>query len=104
MSTSSFITQTRNTENYGNRFLGFDIYYPLLARASDVFTQELRLASIGEEPVQWTLGAFYRDAQLDADTTFHFGAPIPPGSPLPLPPRSLETWTSPSTGWWAPTR
>lgn len=47
----------------------------------DQFTQELRLTSSGDGPLQWTVGAFYRDTERSLDIpvgiTHYFGSVFP---------------------------
>jgi iron complex outermembrane recepter protein len=72
LSTSSYIEQEKSVQNAG--FLnpstppGTPLFNSLVLEqqiGTNVFTQELRLTSSGEGPWQWTLGGFYRDAELD---------------------------------------
>src|SRR5688572_15749195 len=51
----------------------------------DIFTEELRLTSIGSGAWQWTIGGFYRHARSDVDFTGQLGLPGAPGTPLPAP-------------------
>ena len=49
----------------------------------DIFTQEVRLASKGNDRFQWTLGAFYRDAETSTTASATLTpALLPPGFPL----------------------
>lgn len=59
------------------------------------FSQELRLNSTGNGPLNWTLGAFYRDAERTSEAVFAYGVP---GDPLIGPIASLSSGSSES---WA---
>jgi iron complex outermembrane recepter protein len=91
LSASSYIEQDRTNRNLGNRLLLFppiplEIYYSNLALDVESFTQELRLNSIGSDPWQWTIGAFYRDFRYNSvSSDVLFGLTSPPGTPLPTP-------------------
>ena len=50
----------------------------------EVFTQELRLVSSHEGPLQWTAGIYYND--VDIQSHIVFGYDLNPTPPIPLPP------------------
>lgn len=54
------------------------------------FTQEIRLASTGDGPINWIGGVFYRDATIDSDVFFTFA-----GFPLidVLAPLDTKSWS-----------
>lgn len=73
-----FATLTSNTSNFIHKL---DFEAPLLTTLLNdstfktvTLTQELRLASNGEGPVQWLVGGFYRDGHIKSD--INFGIPI----------------------------
>ena len=64
----------------------FDYYGPIQNTEDRMWTDELRLTSVGSGPWQWTIGGFYRhyrDSTSIPDN--YFDIPGPVGSPLPDP-------------------
>jgi len=101
LSTTSYIEQDKEIRDLGNRFQftppGTPRFESLTSRFDDVkiVNEELRLASVGSGPWQWTVGAFYRDAQAEFDApAAYFGLP----GPLPDP---FSVQTSSSSQSWA---
>lgn len=69
-----FATLTSNTSNFIHKL---DFEAPLLTTLLNdstfktvTLTQELRLTSNGEGPVQWLVGGFYRDGHIKSDINF----------------------------------
>lgn len=94
LSTTSYFNQDKESRDLGVRAQvtppgttpPFDILQFVQAVASNVFSEELRLTSIGSGPWQWTAGGFYREAQFDfAIPSISVGLPGPPGTPVPDP-------------------
>jgi outer membrane receptor protein involved in Fe transport len=89
LSASSYLDQRKNAHDLG---LHAQVFEPpaapwdlLAAQARDnhIFSEELRANSLGDGPLEWTLGAFYRDAHLDLQGATRIGPQIDPGDPLP---------------------
>lgn len=92
LSTTGYIKQDEEIRDHGARFQltppgtpRFDFLAPLRAFENEILTEELRLTSIGSEPLQWTVGGFYRRAESESLLSGHFGLPGAPGTPLPAP-------------------
>lgn len=109
LSATSYIDQDRVARNTGRRFQAtppdvlpaFHVYTPQANTHNSVFTEELRVMSTDTSLLQWTVGAFYRDARFSSDTlSVHFGLPGPPGTPLPPPIGPFEGENS-SKSWAA---
>jgi iron complex outermembrane recepter protein len=70
------ITAYRNQVNQTSLdvdFTGADISNLTSANKSDFFTQELRLASTGNGPFSWLIGAFYGDEKLTTGRDIRYG-------------------------------
>jgi len=96
-------TQVDASGIYEDFFAYFYFYYPRISTISDYvagdesFVQELRLTSSGENRIDWIVGGFYLDQELDFNTTqtmpgfedwfvasglqAYFGTPIPLTNP-----------------------
>jgi outer membrane receptor protein involved in Fe transport len=92
LSATSHVNQDKETRDVGNRYQytppdtpKFDLYNPVFTVSSKIFTEELRLTSIGPGHWQWTVGAYYRDLRSGSGGTYIFELPPPPGTPLPDP-------------------
>lgn len=91
LSTTSSIEQDRVQSNFGFHLPipnpatspPLDVLKPLHTRASELFSEEIRLSSIGDGRAQWTLGAFYRDSLIKERNTFYIAARSPVPTPLP---------------------
>lgn len=77
-----FATMTSNTSNFIHKL---DFSQDILAILNNdstfktvTLTQELRLASNGEGPVNWIVGGFYRDGHIKSDINFR----IVPATPI----------------------
>ena len=73
------ITAYRNQTNESFQdvdFTGADLSYKNQANEISTFTQEFRLASNGDGPFSWLLGAFYQDETLDTGVDTRFGTEI----------------------------
>ncbi len=71
-------TLTSNS-SYIDHTLDFDVPFLTLYTNDSTFdttafTQEVRLASKEGSPINWLVGAFYRDATIDSDICVYFGA------------------------------
>ncbi len=79
--TTSIGTLTANT-SYIQHTLDFEAPLTLSGFAfnndstfeTDSFTQEIRLASNSDGPLQWLVGGFYRDAEINSDICFYIQA------------------------------
>ena len=93
LSTTSYIDQNKQTENYGIIYQAtppgtppYDEYYPRYVASYNTTNEELRLTSTGSGPWQWTVGGFYRYFKSATDVpSYYFGFPGPPGTALPSP-------------------
>jgi iron complex outermembrane recepter protein len=93
LNTTSYIDQNWVRKDSGNPFQETppgtplsDFYAPEIADFNKTYTNELRLNSIGPGAWQWTVGAFYRHAEISMNyPSIYFGTPGPPGTPLPAP-------------------
>lgn len=73
------ITAYRNQKNASFQdidFTGADISNNRTANSIKTFTQEIRLASSGEGPLNWLAGAFYQNEKLDTGRTITYGSDI----------------------------
>lgn len=73
------ITAYRNQTNASFQdvdFTGGDLAYKNQANEISTFTQEFRLASNGEGPLSWLVGAFYQNETLDTGVDTSFGTEI----------------------------
>lgn len=68
--TTDFIRLLENVYNTGTDPNSNEAW---IKHDSDRFAQEIRLASAGEGPFQWTLGAFYMDHDFDLDQQIYLG-------------------------------
>ncbi len=75
--TLTSITSSRDqsrTDNADSDFTGADILNPVLTNTElDTFTQELRLTSSGESDIEWMIGGFYFDEEVELANTLFFG-------------------------------
>jgi outer membrane receptor protein involved in Fe transport len=93
LNTTTYLDQNWVRQDSGNPFQEtppgtplFDFYAPNITDFNKTFTDELRLNSVGTGPWQWTVGAFYRHANIGMSySDIYFGMPGPPGTPLPAP-------------------
>ena len=103
LSASSYIDSDRLTKDYGQVFQFFPIPFPPINAwveqqgiSTKVFTEEVRLNSRGKDSWQWTVGAFYRNAQsTQFSTGFLTGlpGPLPTRTPTPfLRKEDSESW------------
>ncbi|MBO9710151.1 MAG: TonB-dependent receptor [Caulobacter sp.] len=70
------ITAYRQQENASYQdvdFTGADLANKLDGNRIKTFTQELRLASNGDGPLNWLVGAFYQNEKLDTGRTIDYG-------------------------------
>ena len=73
------ITAYRNQKNASFQdidFTGADISNNRTANSIKTFTQEIRLASSGDGPLNWLAGAFYQNEKLDTGRTITYGSDI----------------------------
>ncbi|MDR6626249.1 TonB-dependent receptor [Caulobacter segnis] len=73
------ITAYRNQKNASFQdidFTGADISNNRTSNAIKTFTQEVRLASSGDGPVNWLIGGFYQNEKLDTGRTITYGTDI----------------------------
>ncbi|HWT52660.1 MAG TPA: TonB-dependent receptor [Caulobacter sp.] len=73
------ITAYRNQKNASFQdidFTGADISNNRTANNIKTFTQELRLASSGDGPLNWLVGGFYQHEKLDTGRTITYGSDI----------------------------
>lgn len=63
----------------------FTYYAPSQLGDNDIWSEELRLTSIGSGPWQWTVGGFYRRNRDLIDAPVAYFSVGPPGTPLPPP-------------------
>ena len=71
-------SQTR-TEDADSDFTSADMIATVFKDIEiDTFTQELRLASTGDGPIQWMVGGFYFDDELSNDNLLTFGPDFRP--------------------------
>lgn len=73
------ITAYRNQVNQSNQdidFTGADIASNKTANEISTFTQEFRLASDSDGPLNWLIGGFYQDEKLDTARDIRFGKDI----------------------------
>lgn len=73
------ITAYRNQKNASRQdvdFTGADLANMTTANEIKTFTQEVRLVSTGDGPVNWLVGAFYQDEKLDTGRDIRFGTDI----------------------------
>ncbi|MCK5910686.1 MAG: TonB-dependent receptor [Caulobacter sp.] len=71
------ITAYRNQKNASFQdidFTGADISNNRTANTIKTFTQEVRLASSGDGPINWLIGGFYQNEKLDTGRTITYGA------------------------------
>ena len=99
LSTTTYVTQHQEQDNFGWIYQypqGF--YNDVLQSPVDVdahaFTQELRLSTSSSTPLQWTVGAFYRDFKYSLFSETYYALQ---GTPLPEPGPYLSTPTSDAT-------
>lgn len=59
----------------------WNISFPRASSSADVLTQELRLSTDGSGPWNWTMGLFYRDAELIPGDTQNLLFGVPGGTP-----------------------
>lgn len=92
LSTTSYVEQDKDTHNFGFQLplaappaQPFDVLSPSAKLDAHNFTEELRFQSLGSHPLQWSVGAFYRRARFEFDTSSIFGLAGAPGTPLPAP-------------------
>jgi outer membrane receptor protein involved in Fe transport len=92
LSTTSYVQQDKETRNFGFQLplapppaQPFDVLSPSAKLDAHNFTEELRLQSLGGDPLQWSVGAFHRRARFQFDTASIFGLAGAPGAPLPAP-------------------
>jgi iron complex outermembrane recepter protein len=103
LSATSYIQQDKESRNLGFRFQftppGTPLLqsYPTHFTDNTMFSQEVRLASLGSGPWQWTVGAFYRDAKLNFSNFSRVGFE---GGALPAVPRHVML-NSASESWAA---
>jgi outer membrane receptor protein involved in Fe transport len=75
--TLTSITSLRDmsrTDNADSDFTSADLLNPVLTNTDiETFTQELRLTSSGEGAVDWMIGGFYFDEEVEIDNTLLFG-------------------------------
>nr|WP_295110608.1 TonB-dependent receptor [uncultured Caulobacter sp.] len=57
-------------------FTGADISNNRTANAIKTFTQEVRLASSGDGPLNWLIGGFYQNEKLDTGRTITYGSDV----------------------------
>ncbi len=57
-------------------FTGADISNNRTANTIKTFTQEVRLASSGDGPINWLIGGFYQDEKIDTGRTITYGSDI----------------------------
>lgn len=70
------ITAYRNQTNSSNQdidFTGADISSNKTANNIDTFTQEIRLASKGDGPINWLVGGFFQDEHVKTGRDISFG-------------------------------
>lgn len=73
------ITAYRNQKNASFQdidFTGADISNNRTANTIKTFTQEIRLASSGDGPLNWLAGAFYQNEKLNTGRTITYGSDI----------------------------
>jgi len=73
------ITAYRNQKNASFQdidFTGADISNNRTANTIKTFTQEVRLASSGDGPLNWLIGGFYQNEKLDTGRTVTYGNDI----------------------------
>lgn len=73
------ITAYRNQKNASFQdidFTGADISNNRTANTIKTFTQEVRLASSGEGPLNWLVGGFYQKEKMDTGRTITYGSDI----------------------------
>ena len=64
-SSTGYLDSYTETNEAGNTFLGDNELLDDTTVDSSIFNQELRISSIGDSEWNWTLGAFYKDRQVD---------------------------------------
>jgi outer membrane receptor protein involved in Fe transport len=83
-SASSFFDRKRYFQNdidYFTGLLGVPRAFSPLTYTSETFTQEVRLASSGEQRLQWLVGAYFEDREESATQSISpAGEPVPPPS------------------------
>ncbi|HJV40903.1 TonB-dependent receptor [Caulobacter sp.] len=73
------ITAYRNQKNASFQdidFTGADISNNKTANTIKTFTQEVRLASSGDGPLNWLIGGFYQKEKMDTGRTITYGSDI----------------------------
>jgi iron complex outermembrane receptor protein len=73
------ITAYRNQKNASFQdidFTGADISNNRTSNTIKTFTQEVRLASNGDGPLNWLIGAFYQNEKLDTGRTITYGSDV----------------------------
>lgn len=73
------ITAYRNQKNASFQdidFTGADISNNRTSNSIKTFTQEIRLASSGDGPLNWLAGAFYQNEKLDTGRSITYGSDI----------------------------
>jgi iron complex outermembrane receptor protein len=109
LSTTTYAKQDKEGHNLGFIYdilgpgqpLGDVLQVSTLAK-NDVFTQEFRLTSTGKSSLQWTLGAIYKDADLQIGVPqFYLGFPASLPANLPTRIRSTGPNTTRSKSWAA---
>ncbi len=99
LSSSNYIDVLSDADQRG--YIDISGYHYLALKwrvASQTFNQEIRLGSNGSGPWQWTVGAYYQDADLDYTQQYLYDIPAPAGGPLPpvIPFQSIyvsESWS-----------
>lgn len=73
------ITAYRNQKNASFQdvdFTGADLANNSTANSIKTFTQEIRLASNGDGPLNWLIGGFYQNEKMDTGRSIRFGTDI----------------------------
>jgi iron complex outermembrane receptor protein len=102
LSSTSYVKQDKIMTNYGYALPieqppapAFEVDLIPFSNDARILTEELRLASDGSGPWQWTAGGFYRRFQFEQSQTYLFGLPGPP------PAQSFSSATSSLSKSWA---
>lgn len=91
-SITSYRTQTDNTDTDVD-FSGADLAKNPQDREYKTFTQELRIASVGDNRFDWMIGGYYFDESVDFQRDVNFGADIRPFVDLLLTPLGTDLLT-----------
>ena len=89
VSASSYVSGDKEGDSLGRPqpFLpppapDLEIFNNLISYEAEVFTQEIRLSSVGADSLDWSVGAFYRDSDLESIIDFEIynfpGVPVIP--------------------------